>query len=82
QCDVEGSAPNVTLSLNLPTNGPPLQDTVVRCCVTSLDPAMPMSSSVEPLGDSVYNGPYKFPFVPPSDSLNLCYYTSQVVSDP
>ncbi|NXJ78896.1 AP5M1 protein, partial [Trogon melanurus] len=82
KCDIEGSAPNVTLTLNLPTNGPPLQDIVVHHCVTSVDPAMLMSSSAEPLDDSVYNGPYKFPFVPPSDSFNLCYYTSQVPVPP
>ncbi|KAM9289973.1 LOW QUALITY PROTEIN: AP-5 complex subunit mu-1 [Cariama cristata] len=82
KCDIEGSAPNVTLSLNLPTNGPPLQDIVVHHCVTSVDPAMLMSSSAEPLDDSVYNGPYKFPFIPPSDSFNLCYYTSQVPVPP
>ncbi|PKU31362.1 hypothetical protein llap_18334 [Limosa lapponica baueri] len=81
-CDIEGSAPNVTLSLNLPMNGPPLQDIVVHHCVTSVDPAMLMSSSAEPLDDSVYSGPYKFPFVPPSDSFNLCYYTSQVPVPP
>uniref|UniRef100_A0A663EPL1 AP-5 complex subunit mu-1 n=2 Tax=Aquila chrysaetos chrysaetos TaxID=223781 RepID=A0A663EPL1_AQUCH len=82
KCDIEGSAPNVTLTLNLPTNGPPLQDIVVHHCVTSIDPAMLMSSSAEPLDDSVYNGPYKFPFIPPSDSFNLCYYTSQVPVPP
>lgn len=41
---------------------------------------MLMSTSAEPLHDSVYNGPYKFPFIPPSDSFNLCYYTSQVTA--
>jgi len=66
--------------LNLPINGPPLQDIVVHHCVTSVDPAMLMSSSAEPLDDSVYNGPYTFPFIPPSDSFDLCYYTSQVIA--
>lgn len=80
QCDIEGSAPNVTLSLTLPTNAPPLQDIVVHHCVTSVDPAMLLSTSAEPLHDSVYNGPYKFPFIPPSDSFDLCYYTSQVTA--
>lgn len=41
---------------------------------------MLLSTSAEPLHDSVYNGPYKFPFIPPSDSFNLCYYTSQVTA--
>lgn len=82
KCDIEGSAPNVTLSLSLPTNAPPLQDIVVHHCVTSVDPAMLVSTSAEPLHDSVYNGPYKFPFIPPSDSFNLCYYTSQVTTPP
>ncbi|NXS07798.1 AP5M1 protein, partial [Neodrepanis coruscans] len=82
KCDIEGAAPNVTLTLNLPTNGAPLQDIVVHHCVTSVDPAMLMSSSAVPLDDSVYNGPYKFPFIPPSDSFNLCYYTSQVPVPP
>uniref|UniRef100_A0A8C3B966 AP-5 complex subunit mu-1 n=1 Tax=Cairina moschata TaxID=8855 RepID=A0A8C3B966_CAIMO len=82
QCDIEGAAPNVTLTLNLPTNGSPLQDILVHHCVTSVDPAMLMSSSVDPLDDSVYSGPYKFPFVPPSDAFNLCYYTSQVPVPP
>ncbi|KFW87048.1 AP-5 complex subunit mu-1, partial [Manacus vitellinus] len=82
KCDIEGSAPKVTLTLNLPTNAPPLQDIVIHHCVTSTDPAMLMSFSAEPLDDSVYNGPYKFPFIPPSDSFNLCYYTSQVPVPP
>ncbi|XP_032044330.1 AP-5 complex subunit mu-1 isoform X1 [Aythya fuligula] len=82
KCDIEGAAPNVTLTLNLPTNGSPLQDILVHHCVTSVDPAMLMSSSVDPLDDSVYSGPYKFPFIPPSDSFNLCYYTSQVPVPP
>lgn len=78
--DVEGSVPNITLSLNLLTNGPPLKDTVIRHFVTSSDTAMLMSSSAEPLDDSVYNGPYKFPFILPSDSFNLCYHTYQLVT--
>uniref|UniRef100_A0A669QKA5 AP-5 complex subunit mu-1 n=1 Tax=Phasianus colchicus TaxID=9054 RepID=A0A669QKA5_PHACC len=82
KCDIEGAAPNVTLTLNLPTNGSPLQDIFVHHCVTSVDPAMLMSSSVNPLDDSVYSGPYKFPFIPPSESFNLCYYTSQVPVPP
>ncbi|KAM4665930.1 LOW QUALITY PROTEIN: AP-5 complex subunit mu-1 [Amazona ochrocephala] len=80
-CDIEGSAPNITLSLNLPTNGPPLQDTVVHHFVTSIDGAMLMSSSAEPLDDSVCNA-YKFPFILPSDSFGLCYYTSQAPVPP
>ncbi|KAM9015924.1 LOW QUALITY PROTEIN: AP-5 complex subunit mu-1-like [Ara ararauna] len=82
QCDIEGSAPNITLSLNLPTNGPPFQDTMVHHFVTSIDDVMLMSSSAEPLDDSVYNRPYKFPFILPSDSFSLCYYTSQAPVPP
>lgn len=48
--------------------------------VASVDSAMLMSSSAEPLDDSVYNGPYKFPFIPPSDSFSLHYYSSQVIT--
>ncbi|NXB81694.1 AP5M1 protein, partial [Donacobius atricapilla] len=82
KCDIEGSAPSVTLSLSLPTNAPPLQDIVVHHCVTSVEPAMLLSTSAQPLHDAVYSGPYKFPFIPPSDSFNLCYYTSQVPVPP
>ncbi|XP_025911974.1 AP-5 complex subunit mu-1 isoform X1 [Apteryx mantelli] len=82
KCDIEGAAPNVTLSLNLPTNGSPLQDILVHHCVTSLDSAMLMASSVDALDDSAFSGPYKFPFIPPSDSFNLCSYTSQVPVPP
>ncbi|KAM6311438.1 LOW QUALITY PROTEIN: AP-5 complex subunit mu-1 [Aegotheles albertisi] len=79
--DIEGSAPNGALSLNLPRNGLPLQDIVVHHCVTSVDPAMLMSSSAELLDGSVYS-PYKFLFIPPSESFNLCYCTSQVPVPP
>ncbi|NXA49425.1 AP5M1 protein, partial [Nothocercus julius] len=82
KCDIEGAAPNVTLSLNLPTNGSPLQDIVVHHCVTSLDSAMLMSSSIDSSDDSAFSGPYKFPFIPPSDSFDLCSYTSQVPVPP
>ncbi|PKK21085.1 adaptor-related protein complex 5, mu 1 subunit [Columba livia] len=50
--------------------------------IASVDPAMLMSSSAEPLDDSVYNGLYKFPFIHPSDSLSLHYYASQVPVPP
>ncbi|KAM9381002.1 LOW QUALITY PROTEIN: AP-5 complex subunit mu-1 [Phaethornis superciliosus] len=76
-CNIEGSAPNLTLSLNLLTDGPQLQDTVIHHFVTSVDPAMLMSSSDDPLDDSVCSEPYKFPLIPPSD-FNLCYYTIKV----
>lgn len=70
--------PNVTVSLNLPTNGSPLQDILAHPCVTSLDSAILTSSSVDGMDDSAFSGPYKFPFIPPLESFNLCYYTSQV----
>lgn len=78
QCDLEGSMPNVTISLSLPTNGSPLQDILVHPCVTSLDSAILTSSSIDAADDSAFSGPYKFPLTPPLDSFNLCYYTSQV----
>lgn len=70
--------PNVTISLSLPTNGSPLQDILVHPCVTSLDSAILTSSSIDTMDDSAFSGPYKFPFTPPLESFNLCYYTSQV----
>lgn len=70
--------PNVTISLSLPTNGSPLQDILVHPCVTSLDSAILTSSSIDPMDDSAFSGPYKFPLTPPLESFNLCYYTSQV----
>ncbi|KAE8587083.1 hypothetical protein XENTR_v10021857 [Xenopus tropicalis] len=41
-----------------------------------------VSSSVALTDDSAFNGPYKFPFIPPSDTFQLCYYTSQVPVPP
>nr|XP_021514741.1 AP-5 complex subunit mu-1 isoform X3 [Meriones unguiculatus] len=82
KCDLEGSMPNVTISLNLPTNGSPLQDIIVHPCVTSLDSAILTSSSIDTMDDSAFSGPYKFPFTPPLESFNLCYYTSQVPVPP
>lgn len=82
KCDLEGIMPNVTISLSLPTNGSPLQDILVHPCVTSLDSAMLTSSSIDAVDDSAFSGPYKFPFTPPSESFNLCYYTSQVPVPP
>ncbi|EGW11206.1 MHD domain-containing death-inducing protein [Cricetulus griseus] len=74
--------PNVTISLNLPTNGSPLQDFIVHPCVTSLDSAILTSSSIDTMDDSAFSGPYKFPFTPPLESFNLCHYTSQVPVPP
>uniref|UniRef100_A0A8D0GCD9 AP-5 complex subunit mu-1 n=1 Tax=Sphenodon punctatus TaxID=8508 RepID=A0A8D0GCD9_SPHPU len=82
KCDIEGAAPNVTVSLNLPANGSPLQDILVHPCMTSLDSAVLTSSSVDSMDDSAFSGPYKFPFTPPSDFFSLCYYTSQVPVPP
>lgn len=82
KCDLEGIMPNVTISLNLPTNGSPLQDILVHPCVTSLDSAILTSSSIDTVDDSAFSGPYKFPFTPPLESFNLCYYTSQVPVPP
>ncbi|KAH0620267.1 hypothetical protein JD844_020391 [Phrynosoma platyrhinos] len=67
KCDIEGTAPNVTVSLNLPANGSPLQDILVHPCVTSLDSAVLTSSSVDIIDDSAFSGPYKFPLIPPPD---------------
>lgn len=50
--------PNVTISLNLPTNGSPLQDIIVHPCVTSLDSAILTSSSIDTVDDSAFSGPY------------------------
>lgn len=82
KCDLEGVMPNVTISLNLPTNGSPLQDIIVHPCVTSLDSAILTSSSIDTVDDSAFSGPYKFPFTPPLESFNLCHYTSQVPVPP
>ncbi|KAG8511767.1 AP-5 complex subunit mu-1, partial [Galemys pyrenaicus] len=82
KCDLEGIMPNVTVSLSLPTNGSPLQDILVHPCVTSLDSAILTSSSIDAMDDSAFSGPYKFPFTPPLESFNLCYYTSQVPVPP
>ncbi|XP_037688567.1 AP-5 complex subunit mu-1 isoform X3 [Choloepus didactylus] len=82
KCDLEGVMPNVTISLSLPTNGSPLQDILVHPCVTSLDSAILTSSSIDSMDDSAFSGPYKFPFSPPLESFNLCYYTSQVPVPP
>ncbi|XP_004601832.2 AP-5 complex subunit mu-1 isoform X1 [Sorex araneus] len=82
KCDLEGIMPNVTISLSLPTNGSPLQDILVHPCVTSLDSAFLTSSSIDAMDDSAFSGPYKFPFTPPLESFNLCFYTSQVPVPP
>nr|XP_023401967.1 AP-5 complex subunit mu-1 isoform X2 [Loxodonta africana] len=82
KCDLEGIMPSVTISLSLPTNGSPLQDILVHPCVTSLDSAILTSSSIDAMADSAFSGPYKFPFTPPLESFNLCYYTSQVPVPP
>lgn len=82
KCDLEGIMPNVTISLSLPTNGSPLQDILVHPCVTSLDSVILTASSIDAVDDSAFSGPYKFPFTPPLESFNLCYYTSQVPVPP
>ncbi|CAI5764795.1 AP-5 complex subunit mu-1 [Podarcis lilfordi] len=82
KCDIEGTAPNVTISLNLPANGSPLQDILAHPCVTSLDSAVLTSSSVDVMDDSAFSGPYKFPLIPPADPFDLCFYTSQVPVPP
>eukprot|EP00062_Callorhinchus_milii_P008748 gi/632951770/ref/XP_007891483.1/ PREDICTED: AP-5 complex subunit mu-1 isoform X1 [Callorhinchus milii] len=81
KCDLEGIMPNVTISLNLPTNGSPLQDILVHPCVSAVDSSILTSNSVD-TDDSLFNGPYKFPFTPPLDVFKLCYYTSQVPLPP
>lgn len=82
KCDLEGIMPNVTISLNLPTNGSPLQDIIVHPCVTSLDSAILTASSIDTMDDSAFSGPYKFPFSPPLESFSLCHYTSPVPVPP
>ncbi|KAM8921749.1 AP-5 complex subunit mu-1 [Pelodytes ibericus] len=82
KCNLEANTTNVTIALNLPANGSPLQDILVHPCVTSVDSSMLLSSSVALTDDSAFNGPYKFPFVPPVDLFHLCYYTSQVPVPP
>ncbi|XP_030071004.1 AP-5 complex subunit mu-1 isoform X1 [Microcaecilia unicolor] len=82
KCDLEEAMPHVIVSLNLPANGSPLQDILVHPCVASLDSAVLTSSSVDLTDDSAFSGPYKFPFTPPLDWFNLCYYTSQVPVPP
>ncbi|CAJ0933440.1 unnamed protein product [Ranitomeya imitator] len=57
-------------------------DILVHPCVTSIDSSMLISSSVAVTDDSAFNGPYKFPFIPPFDLFQLCYYTSQVPVPP
>ncbi|XP_040266827.1 AP-5 complex subunit mu-1 isoform X1 [Bufo bufo] len=82
KCNLETISPNVIVGLNLPANGSPLQDILVHPCVTSIDSSMLISSSVAATDDSAFNGPYKFPFIPPFDLFQLCYYTSQVPVPP
>ncbi|XP_073441962.1 AP-5 complex subunit mu-1 [Dendrobates tinctorius] len=82
KCNLETISPNVIVGLNLPANGSPLQDILVHPCVTSIDSSMLISSSVAVTDDSAFNGPYKFPFIPPFDLFQLCYYTSQVPVPP
>ncbi|XP_063804048.1 AP-5 complex subunit mu-1 [Pseudophryne corroboree] len=82
KCNLETISPNVIVGLNLPANGSPLQDILVHPCVTSIDSSMLISSSVAVSDDSAFNGPYKFPFIPPFDLFQLCYYTSQVPVPP
>ncbi|KAM5129282.1 AP-5 complex subunit mu-1 [Mantella aurantiaca] len=82
KCNLETISQNVIVGLNLPANGSPLQDILVHPCVTSIDSSMLISSSVAATDDSAFNGPYKFPFIPPFDWFQLCYYTSQVPVPP
>ncbi|XP_069494178.1 AP-5 complex subunit mu-1 [Ambystoma mexicanum] len=82
KCNLDATFPSVTVSLNLPANGSPLQDILVHPCVTSVDSAILTSSSVDGPDDSAFSGPYKFPFTPPLDQFSLCYYTSQVPVPP
>ncbi|KAM4664160.1 AP-5 complex subunit mu-1 isoform 1-T2 [Discoglossus pictus] len=82
KCNLEAITPNVMVGLNLPANGSPLQDILLHPCVTSVDSSMLISSSVSVMEDSAFNGPYKFPFIPPFDLFHLCYYTSQVPVPP
>lgn len=82
KCNLETISPNVIVGLNLPANGSPLQDILVHPCVTSIDSSMLISSSVAVTDDSAFNGPYKFPFIPPFELFQLCYYTSQVPVPP
>ncbi|XP_053331594.1 AP-5 complex subunit mu-1 [Spea bombifrons] len=82
KCNLEAITPNVIVGLSLPANGSPLQDILVHPCVTSVDSSMLISSSVAIADDSAFNGPYKFPLVPPLESFHLCYYTSQVPVPP
>ncbi|XP_072284717.1 AP-5 complex subunit mu-1 [Pyxicephalus adspersus] len=82
KCNLETINQNVIVGLNLPANGSPLQDILVHPCVTSIDSSMLISSSVAATDDSAFNGPYKFPFIPPFDLFQLCYYTSQVPVPP
>lgn len=82
KCNLETINQNVIVGLNLPANGSPLQDILVHPCVTSIDSSMLISSSVAATDDSAFNGPYKFPFIPPFDWFQLCYYTSQVPVPP
>uniref|UniRef100_UPI00398EEBDC AP-5 complex subunit mu-1 isoform X4 n=1 Tax=Pristiophorus japonicus TaxID=55135 RepID=UPI00398EEBDC len=82
KCDLEGIMPTVTVSLNLPINGSPLQDILVHPCVSAVDSTILTFNSVDDMDDSLFNGPYKFPFTPPLDVFKLCYYTSQVPIPP
>ncbi|XP_048394452.1 AP-5 complex subunit mu-1 isoform X1 [Stegostoma tigrinum] len=82
KCDLEGIMPTVTVSLNLPINGSPLQDILVHPCVSAVDSTILAFNSVDDVDDSLFNGPYKFSFTPPLDVFKLCYYTSQVPIPP
>ncbi|XP_069773019.1 AP-5 complex subunit mu-1 isoform X3 [Narcine bancroftii] len=82
KCDLEGIMPTVTVSLNLPINGSPLQDILVHPCVSAVDSTILTFNSVDDMDDSLFNGPYKFPFTPPLDVFKLCSYTSQAPVPP
>lgn len=82
KCDLEGIMPTVTVSLNLPINGSPLQDILVHPCVSAVDSTILTFNSIDDMDDSLFNGPYKFPFTPPLDVFKLCCYTSQAPIPP
>ncbi|XP_076131222.1 AP-5 complex subunit mu-1 [Alosa pseudoharengus] len=82
KCEVEGTQPNITVTLSLPPNGSPLQDILAHPCVNTLDTSTLTASSMDYGDVSAFSGPYKFPFSPPLEPFRLCSYTSQVPVPP
>ncbi|XP_062393367.1 AP-5 complex subunit mu-1 isoform X2 [Sardina pilchardus] len=82
KCEVEGTQPNITVTLSLPPNGSPLQDILAHPCVNTLDTSTLTASSMDYGDASAFSGPYKFPFSPPLEPFRLCSYTSQVPVPP